>query len=92
MALAGNPKLLLLDEPVAGMNAEETSNIVNLMKNIRRSGITILVIEHDMRMIMGVSDRLIAISLGKIIAEGAPDEIINNEAVVEAYLGKSNDI
>jgi branched-chain amino acid transport system ATP-binding protein len=89
MALAADPVLLLLDEPVAGMNVEETTNTVKLIRRIRDGGVTILVIEHDMRMIMGVCDRLIAINCGQKIAEGRPDEIRSNEAVIEAYLGRS---
>lgn len=91
MALAADPALLLLDEPVAGMTSEETINVVSLMRKIRDSGVTVLVIEHDMRMIMGVCDRLLAIRSGQKIAEGTPDEIRNNEAVIESYLGRNHD-
>jgi len=89
MALAANPVLLLLDEPVTGMNAEETINMMNLIRKVRDSGVTILLVEHDMRMVMGVSDRVIAINYGQKIAEGSPNEIRDNGAVIEAYLGTS---
>ncbi len=90
-ALATNPKLLLLDEPTAGMNPNETQNMMELIKKIRSDEISILLIEHDMKVVMNISDRIIVLDYGEKIAEGIPEEIRNNEKVIEAYLGKTND-
>ena len=88
-ALAQNPKLLLLDEPAAGMNPEETMALMELIKNVRdRFDLTVLIIEHHMDLIMNVSDRIFVLNFGKPLAEGTPEEIQNNPAVIEAYLGK----
>jgi branched-chain amino acid transport system ATP-binding protein len=88
IALAAEPSLLLLDEPVAGMNPSETASFMELVKRIRQRGITILLVEHDMRMVMGVSDRVVVLNHGRIIAEGTPSEIQRNPEVIEAYLGR----
>ena len=88
MALAAQPKMLLLDEPVSGMNASETHTFVQLIRSIRDRGVTILLVEHDMPMVMSVSDRIVVLNYGRIIAEGPPDEIRKNPAVIEAYLGQ----
>jgi branched-chain amino acid transport system ATP-binding protein len=88
LALAAQPKMLLLDEPVSGMNASETHTFVQLIRNIRDRGVTILLVEHDMPMVMSVSDRIVVLNYGRIIAEGPPDEIRKNPAVIEAYLGQ----
>lgn len=88
LALAAQPKMLLLDEPVSGMNASETHTFVQLIRNIRDRGITILLVEHDMPMVMSVSDRIVVLNYGRIIAEGPPETIRNDPAVIEAYLGQ----
>jgi len=86
-ALSMEPKLLLLDEPCAGLNETEINYFANLIKRIRNSGITILLIEHHMKLVMDISDRIIVLEYGKKIAEGNPKEIQENSAVREAYLG-----
>jgi ABC-type branched-subunit amino acid transport system ATPase component len=87
-ALATKPKLLLLDEPAAGMNPAETVSLMKLIKDIRDRGTTVLLIEHHMRVVMGISDRIAVLVYGQKIAEGTPDEIRANPKVVEAYLGQ----
>ncbi|MFL9923500.1 ABC transporter ATP-binding protein [Herbaspirillum lusitanum] len=87
-ALATKPKLLLLDEPVAGMNPAEKTELMAEILNIKQRGFSIFMIEHDMRFVMGLCDRVAVLNFGKIIAEGTPDEIKNNQEVIEAYLGK----
>jgi branched-chain amino acid transport system ATP-binding protein len=88
VALAARPKLLLLDEPVSGMNPTETASFMQLLAQIRARGITVLLVEHDMRMVMGVSDRIVCLNHGRIIAEGPPAEIQRNPDVIRAYLGE----
>jgi branched-chain amino acid transport system ATP-binding protein len=88
IALATEPKLLMLDEPVTGMNPEEVRLQLDRMRRIRKEmGLSIIVVEHNMRAVMGICDRIIAINFGKKIAEGTPAEIRENRAVIEAYLG-----
>lgn len=90
-ALATEPKLLLLDEPVAGMNTNERTELMREILAIRDRGYTILMIEHDMRFVMGLCERIAVLNFGKIIACGGPDEIRNNDQVIEAYLGREDD-
>ena len=87
-ALAGDPRILLLDEPAAGMNPTETGTLMELIRRIRDSGVTVLLIEHHMRVVMGVSDRICVLNFGKQIAQGTPEHIRNDPACIEAYLGK----
>jgi branched-chain amino acid transport system ATP-binding protein len=86
-ALATEPFLLLLDEPAAGMNPQETLEIIDLIKEISADGLSILLIEHDMKLVMSLSDRIFVIDYGKKIAEGNPAEIRSNPMVIKAYLG-----
>jgi branched-chain amino acid transport system ATP-binding protein len=88
-ALALEPKLILLDEVVAGLNPTEADQTVQLILNIRESGITTLIVEHIMRVIMGISHRVVVLNYGSLIAQGAPEEVARNPQVIEAYLGES---
>ncbi|PID67312.1 MAG: ABC transporter ATP-binding protein [Fusobacteriales bacterium] len=91
-AMATNPKLLLLDEPAAGMNPTETEDLMNTIKLIRdKFNIAILLIEHDMKLVLGICERLIVLNYGTILASGNPNEVINNSKVIEAYLGKEDE-
>jgi branched-chain amino acid transport system ATP-binding protein len=89
VALAAAPKLLLLDEPVSGMNPEESRSTMELILAVRKQGITVLLVEHDMNVVMDISDRIVVLNYGKKIAEGSPQEVCENHEVIEAYLGSS---
>ena len=90
-ALATEPLLLALDEPAAGMNATETESLKTLLQDIRGTGVTVLLIEHDVKLIMGLCDRVAVLDYGKKIAEGVPDEVRRNPAVIAAYLGADDE-
>lgn len=88
-ALATDPVMLLLDEPAAGLNSAESAELVQLVRRIRADGITVMLIEHDMKVVMSISERIIVLDHGIRIAEGTPAEICRNQQVIEAYLGKA---
>lgn len=90
-ALVAEPELLLLDEPVAGMNTSEKVDLMDEIRNISQRGYTVFMIEHDMRFVMGLCERIAVLNFGRIIAEGGPDAIRNDPQVIEAYLGRDDD-
>ena len=90
-AIATGAKLILLDEPAAGLNATETEELMRFIRSLLDKGFTVLMIEHDMSMVMNISDRIYVLNFGKLIATGTPEEIANNPDVIEAYLGGGDD-
>jgi len=86
-AFASEPRLLLLDEPAAGLNETETKTIARLIEKVRQFGTTIILVEHDMSMVMGISDEIVVLNYGEVIAEGTPTDIKSNQNVIDAYLG-----
>ncbi len=92
MALAVRPRVILLDEPFTGMNSEETERAVEIVRDIRESGITVVLVEHDMGAVMRISDRIVVLNFGTLIASGAPSTIQQDEAVIDAYLGRADEI
>ncbi len=90
IALVTEPKLMLMDEPFAGMNPEETNHMMSLTQKVRESGITIVLVEHDMKAVMGLCDYLTVLNFGQLLAEGTPEEVRHNDKVIEAYLGGAN--
>jgi branched-chain amino acid transport system ATP-binding protein len=88
-AFVSEPVLTLLDEPVAGLNSEETTQVASLIRSMRFAGLTMLLIEHDMDLVMGVSDHVVVMDGGRVIARGSPDEVRENPLVLEAYLGRT---
>lgn len=90
-ALVSNPKLILLDEPAAGTSADEQLELVEMLRKIRDTGVSILIIEHNMRLVMNLCEHIVAFDFGKKIGDGTPDEIRKNQAVIDAYLGEADD-
>lgn len=87
IALVSRPRLLLMDEPFAGMNPEETGTMMELTRRVRESGVTIVLVEHDMKAVMGLCDRLTVLNFGTLLAQGSPEEVRGNPEVIRAYLG-----
>ena len=87
VALAANPKIILLDEPFTGMNPEETAHMMTLVRDVRDRGVTVMLVEHDMQAIMGLCDTITVMNFGSLLTEGTPLEVRNNPQVIEAYLG-----
>ena len=89
VAIAADPKLLLLDEPFTGMNPEETRRMMDIVRKVRDRGITILLVEHDMQAVMGLCDRITVLNFGRLLTEGTPEEVRRHPEVIEAYLGSA---
>lgn len=87
-AMAVNPRIMLMDEPAAGLNNRETNELAGLVRKIRSEGVTVVLVEHDMELVMDICDRIVVLNLGSKLAEGTPREIQGNQAVISAYLGE----
>jgi branched-chain amino acid transport system ATP-binding protein len=87
-ALMAEPQCLLLDEPAAGLNDAETADLVDLLAAIREIGVTILIVEHNMSLVMGIADQVIVFDAGRVIADGPPEAVSRDAAVLDAYLGR----
>jgi branched-chain amino acid transport system ATP-binding protein len=87
-ALAAEPKIILMDEPAAGLNSKETNELASLIRKIRQSGVTVVLVEHDMDLVMDICESIVVLNLGKKLAEGTPREIQENPEVISAYLGE----
>jgi len=92
IALAGDPQLLMLDEPAAGLNHEERVHLMSAIQKIQENGVTVILVEHDMKVIMGLCHRILVLNYGRMIAMGTPPEIQRNEEVIKAYLGEDTEI
>ncbi len=90
IALVSEPKLMLMDEPFAGMNPEETNHMMDLTRKVQETGVTIVLVEHDMKAVMGLCSYLTVLNFGLVLAQGSPEDIRNNDKVIEAYLGGAN--
>ena len=88
IALSSSPELILLDEPTAGMNQEEAAKLGQILQRINKSDITIFLVEHNMKFVMGLSERIVVLNYGEVISQGAPDEVRSDECVIDAYLGR----
>ena len=88
-ALATGPRMMLLDEPAAGLNSGESAELVRLVRKIRADGVTIMLIEHDMKVVMSISERIVVLDHGSPICTGTPEEVRQNRRVIDAYLGKA---
>jgi branched-chain amino acid transport system ATP-binding protein len=91
VALAADPKVILLDEPFTGMNPEETRRMMGLVRQVRERGVTVMLVEHDMQAVMGLCETITVMNFGSLLAEGTPDEVRRNPQVIEAYLGRAAD-
>jgi branched-chain amino acid transport system ATP-binding protein len=87
-AMAVEPRIMLMDEPAAGLNNRETNELAGLIRKIRDTGVTVVLVEHDMELVMDICDQIVVLNLGKLLAEGTPREVQENQAVIAAYLGE----
>ena len=88
IALSSNPKLILLDEPTAGMNQKEAAKLGEILRRINANGVTLFLVEHNMKFVMGLSERIVVLNYGEVISQGPPDQVRSDECVIDAYLGK----
>ena len=88
IALSSDPQIILLDEPTAGMNQEEAAKLGEILRRINQNGVTIFLVEHNMKFVMGLSERIVVLNYGEVISRGTPDQVRSDESVIDAYLGK----